>query len=113
MDDLITPPKELDPQEVRRARLQEMEYVNDKGVWQKISRQEAMKSGWPVIGTHWIDVDKGDAQQHCYRSRLVAKEFRWEEPRLQMRRGPEISGLCWKSQASAKPVWPEGFICEV
>ena len=67
--------KELDPQEVRRARLKEMEYVKNKQVWDKIYRQEAMRRGWPIVDTRWIDVNKGDVQNPNHRSRLVAKEF--------------------------------------
>ena len=67
--------KELDPQEVRRARLKEMDYVRGKQVWDKIDRQEAMRQGWPIVDTRWIDVNKGDVQNPNHRSRLVAKEF--------------------------------------
>ena len=38
--------KELNPVEVKRARLTEMEYVSDKGVWDKVDRREAIKKGW-------------------------------------------------------------------
>ena len=67
--------KELDPQEVRRARLKEMEYVKNKQVWEKIDRQEAIRQGWPIVDTRWIDVNKGDVQNPNHRSRFVAKEF--------------------------------------
>ena len=67
--------KELDAKEVQRARLKEMAYVQGKKVWDKIDRQEALRNGWPVVATRWIDINKGDEQQPNYRSRLVAKEY--------------------------------------
>ena len=67
--------KELDAGEVRRARLKEMEYVNEKGVWAKVDRKEALRQGWPIVSTRWIDINKGDEQCPVHRSRLVAKEF--------------------------------------
>ena len=38
-------------------------------------RAEAHRRGIKIIGTRWIDVNKGDNQSPVYRSRLVAKEF--------------------------------------
>lgn len=67
--------KELDPVAVKRARLQEMEYTGSKRVWDKIDRQEALRNGWPIVDTRWIDINKGDEQSPNHRSRLVAKEF--------------------------------------
>ena len=66
---------ELRPKEVRKARLQELEYVAEKQVWHKITRKEAQRRGIKIVGTRWIDINKGDAQNALYRSRLVAKEF--------------------------------------
>ena len=33
------------------------------------------QSGGKIIGTRWIDVNKGDEKNPVYRSRLVGKEF--------------------------------------
>ena len=60
---------ELNPEGVRSARKKEMDYINNKKVWTKISRTEAEKKGWHVIQTKWIDVNKGDADEPLYRSR--------------------------------------------
>ena len=65
----------LDPKEVIRARQKEIEYIENKKVWKKISRAEAEKRGWKTIQTRWIDVNKGDKSNPVYRSRLVGKEF--------------------------------------
>ena len=67
--------QELDPDEVRRARAEEMRYVDQRGVWRKVPRSLAARNGWKVIPTRWIDINKGDQRTPNYRSRLVAKEF--------------------------------------
>ena len=66
---------ELDPKEVRRARLKELGYVDAKGVWEKMSRKEAIRQGIRVVDTRWIDLNKGDEDHPDHRSRLVAKDF--------------------------------------
>ena len=67
--------KELDPTRVKQARREEMEYVGKKEVWKKIKRTQAQKEGIKIVGTKWIDIDKGDIHNPIYRSRIVAKEF--------------------------------------
>ena len=67
--------EELDPAEVRKARQLEMDYVARRGVWRKVPRSLAIRNGWKIIPTRWIDINKGDHLQPNYRSRLVAKEF--------------------------------------
>ena len=67
--------EELDPAQVRAARQLEMDYVQKRGVWRKVPRSLAVRNGWNIIPTRWIDINKGDNQQPNYRSRLVAKEF--------------------------------------
>ena len=44
-------------------------------------RSEAARRGIPVIGTRWIDVNKGDQTKPNLRSRLVAQEFAAGDPR--------------------------------
>ena len=65
----------LDANEVKRARELEMRYIAEKEVWRKVPRAAALRNGWKIIPTRWIDINKGTAQDPCYRSRLVAKEF--------------------------------------
>ena len=52
-----------------------MTYIWNKEVWQKMDKQEAVKRGCKVVGSRWVDVDKGDTSKPDYRSRLVAKEI--------------------------------------
>ena len=66
---------ELDGREVKKARMKELEYIQDKNVWKVITRAEAKRNGWKIIRTRWIDINKGDSSNPDLRSRLVAKEF--------------------------------------
>ncbi len=65
----------LDAKEVVNARLKEISYIDDKKVWIKITRAEAKRRGIKIVGTRWLDINKGDAERPNHRSRLVAKEF--------------------------------------
>ena len=65
----------LDSNKVMKARLEEISYVEDMKVWVRMTRKEAQSRGLRIIGTRWIDVNKGDANSPVYRSRLVGKEF--------------------------------------
>ena len=65
----------LCPKEVLRARLKELQYVREKKVWSKITRKQARDMGVKVIGTRWIDINKGDSTVPNHRSRFVAKEY--------------------------------------
>ena len=48
----------LDPKEVRRARLKEIQYIKDnKKVWRRIPRQEALRRGYKNVKGRWIDVN--------------------------------------------------------
>jgi len=67
--------EELDPKKVMRARLKELSFVREKGVWRKVKRAEVKARGIKIIGARWIDINKGDNINENYRSRYVAKEF--------------------------------------
>ena len=41
----------------------------------KMSKQAALAKGCKVVGSRWVDVDKGDISKPDYRSRLIAKEI--------------------------------------
>ena len=56
------------------ARRLEMEYVNKKPVWQKISRKKAKAMGWKIVKSRWIDINKGDKENVFVRSRMVVQE---------------------------------------
>ena len=52
-----------------------MQYARDMRVYNKIHRSQAVRNGWKIIKTRWIDINKGDDVNPKYRSRLVRKEF--------------------------------------
>ena len=67
----------LDPDLVRAARAKELRYFEEKRVWTKRHREEALRvTGKRPITVKWIDVNKGDDEFPNYRSRLVAREIR-------------------------------------
>ena len=37
-----------------------MSYVHEKGVWKTVPRVDAVRNGWKIIPTRWIDIKKGD-----------------------------------------------------
>ena len=65
---------ELDPDKVRTARKEEVEYIRKMGLYNKVNETECWKqTGKAPIKVRWIDVNKGDIKDPNYRSRLVAK----------------------------------------
>ena len=57
----------------------ELDFMSRLGVYRKRPRTWAMDMGIPVIPTKCVDVNKGDAKQPEYRSRLCGKELkRWD-----------------------------------
>ena len=65
---------------MRLARQEELEEIDKHKVFRKVLRQVARDRGKRVIGTRWVDLDKGDEGAPSYRSRLVAKELRAFNP---------------------------------
>ena len=63
----------LDPELVREARRQEIDFVTKMKVYDKVPRSVAVRAGKRVIGVRWIDINKGDSIRVNYRSRMVAK----------------------------------------
>ena len=43
--------------------------------YDRVPREHQKQTGGKVIGTRWVDVNKGDTAQPDYRSRLVGQEF--------------------------------------
>ena len=68
--------KALDPEKVKEARTEELGYFRRYEVYKKVPTKECWeKTGKAPIGVRWIDINKGDADNPEYRSRLVAKEY--------------------------------------
>ena len=66
----------LDPKDVLKARVLEMQYMRKRGVYKVVARAEAMRAAGKVINTMWIGSNRGDDENINSRSRFVAKEFR-------------------------------------
>ena len=67
----------LDPKLVKEARGDEMNKFAQHTVYITCPIAECVRvTGKQPIGTKWIDINKGDANNPNYRSRLVAKEIR-------------------------------------
>ena len=75
--------KELPPEGVKNARMEEIEVIKSMGVWEPIDRP----TGEKVIGTRWVDINKGDSLHMKLRSR-----GRKETTRIL--RGPTSSQPC-------------------
>ena len=52
-----------------------MSYFRKLGVYKVVPRSHQKLTGGKIIGTRWVDVNKGDAESPNYRSRLVGREF--------------------------------------
>ena len=66
----------LDPGLMRKARMDEIAYFREMGVYEKVDLQECWEvTGKAPIAVRWVDINKGDSESPNYRSRLVAKEF--------------------------------------
>ena len=68
--------KALKHEKVIEARLDEIEALQDMGVWEVVPVAECMRKTQkkPIRG-RWVDVNKGDDQMEVYRSRYVAMEL--------------------------------------
>ena len=53
-----------------------MKFFNDMRVYDRVDRSEQAETGGPIIGTKWIDINKGDGENTNIRCRLVGKEFK-------------------------------------
>ena len=65
----------LDPQKVKQARREEIEYVRKMSLYQKVPIKECVReTRRQTISVRWIDISKGDEGHPNYRPRLVARE---------------------------------------
>ena len=71
----------LDPECVKAARAEEMEFLKKEQLYVKVPLEDCFATtGKPPTGVRWIDTNKGSGEKPNYRSRLVAKDFRGNEP---------------------------------
>ena len=78
---------------VRRARLEEIEFLRRFPVYEKVPENQAR--GKPRVSVRWCDVNKGDDDNMQVRSRLVGREFKWQDPFMQgtFAATPPLEGL--------------------
>ena len=68
--------KELNPELVKKARSEEMEYVHKMDVYTKVPIAQCIEeTGKNPIAIGWVDVNKGDDENPEVRCRLVGKEY--------------------------------------
>ena len=65
---------QLDVGEVIEARKKEIDYIEKKHAWMKVTREEAVRRGWP-LKSRWIEVNAGDVSRKNHRSRFMGKEL--------------------------------------
>ena len=66
----------LDPGRIKKARREEMDGAQERGVYKHVLREEARKdTSGKFIGVQWVDHNKGTQSQPQLRSRLVGQEF--------------------------------------
>lgn len=62
--------KDLNPEKVSKARMEEMGYVKRRNVYDYVKREEVEERGGTVINVRWVDTNKGDSVNETYRSRF-------------------------------------------
>ena len=68
--------KELEPEGVKKARLEEVEVFKSHNAYSFVPITECHAfTGKQPIATRWVDVNKGDENDPEYRSRCVAKKI--------------------------------------
>ena len=95
----------LDPEEVRKARLEEVGYMKHEQLWDVVPRRQA--EGQRVVSVKWVDTNKGTDEKPEIRCRLVARDFKgndkdredlfaatppWELKKLLMSHAADVSG---------------------
>ena len=71
----------LEPALVRKARAEEIEFLERLGTWRDATEEECIKvTGKPPIPSRWVDINKGDQIRKEYRSRLTVKEIKAKYP---------------------------------
>ena len=67
----------LDPEEVVKARAEEIVYFNKMKVYHKVPIAQCWaRTGKRPIPVRWVDINKGDKARPNHRSRLVAKDIK-------------------------------------
>ena len=69
--------KSLDPNKVREARAEEIEFIKNIPLYVEVDINECWeKTGKQPVSTKWVDVNKGTETEQEVRCRLVARDFK-------------------------------------
>ena len=69
--------KELDERAVAAARKEEIEFMRQIKLYDKVDWEECIRmTGRPPVSSKWVEVDKGTAEKPDVRCCLVALDFR-------------------------------------
>eukprot|EP00969_Alexandrium_andersonii_P018827 821690-Alexandrium_andersonii.AAC.1 len=72
--------KKLDPGVARQAIEEDVKEFRRHGCYEKVPTEECRhETGKAPIQVRWIDINKGDEERPGCRSRLVAKEIKWDQ----------------------------------
>ena len=97
---------ELNPDLVRDARREEMDYFRRLGVYKVVPREHQRRTGGKIVSTRWIDINKGDSSNPNYRSRLVGREFNVERDDSLYAATPPLEAL--RIVVSNAATWAKG-----
>ena len=82
-----------DAEKVQKARQEEMRYFEDMQVYRRVDRSQIAVTNGKGIDTRWIDINKGDALNPVYRSRLVGREYRTTQDNTLYTATPPLEAL--------------------
>ena len=68
--------RELDPDLVAAAQLEEVDYFKRLNAYRKVPRTQVKETGGKMLSTRWVRTNKGDDVTPEYRCRLVAREIK-------------------------------------
>ena len=97
----------LDPELVAKARSEEVEFMAKIGLFQEVDITECLEmTGRPPISTRWVDVNKGSTESPDVRCRLVARDFKPKERKIDRTSSPQC--LRWRRRSSYSERRSEG-----
>ena len=83
----------LDVEGVKKARETEMKFFKDMNAYTRCPRECVEKEGGKIIDLKWIDINKGDATNPNYRSRLVGREYNTHKDNAMYAATPPLEAL--------------------
>ena len=70
----------LEPNLVRAARQEEVDFMQARGIWEESSEEECWRlTGKGPISVRWVDTNKGTIEEPAIRSRMVARDFKGKD----------------------------------